>query len=434
MVRELVTQSVIPLMERLSTTWNDQIVSRRRGISGRFLSLSKKWTPFGSSGRNISSPFGSSSASNNTTNPASNYDPIQNHYLPDTPEAIMRKLADYAFMLRDYKLAHSTYDLIRTDYSNDKAWKYHAGAAEMTALTSLLLPYPSLPSSKSRSSSAETLDQLMESACYSYITRAQSPFHALRALAVGSELLSLRGPPASDEAARWTAKILELKLVGPIGSALFTERIAGSCALRHGTGSQKWGSRRRKAAFWSLLATEAWLGLERNRQAEACLSECVKLYDVGSTDEDDQIGLPFALMNTHLLRLRDAVRNKTGADVVNVVGLEVQQATGGRSRASTIASVNERETLKPDDEMVPLSADGTGKMQSNKRGSLIISEPLEGLPLQHAADKPDIRRHRRSMSRINVANTASAQQEPGVSPVPELKSPEVDDIKSEAVI
>ena len=40
----------------------------------------------------------------------------------------MRKLADYAFMLRDWKLAHSTYDILRKDFANDKAWKYAAGA------------------------------------------------------------------------------------------------------------------------------------------------------------------------------------------------------------------------------------------------------------------------------------------------------------------
>lgn len=40
----------------------------------------------------------------------------------------MRKLADYAFMLRDWKLALSCYDLLRTDFANDKAWRYHAGA------------------------------------------------------------------------------------------------------------------------------------------------------------------------------------------------------------------------------------------------------------------------------------------------------------------
>lgn len=43
------------------------------------------------------------------------------------PEAQMRKLADYAFMIRDYKFAHTIYDTVRRDYATDKAYKYHAG-------------------------------------------------------------------------------------------------------------------------------------------------------------------------------------------------------------------------------------------------------------------------------------------------------------------
>ncbi|KAK5239151.1 hypothetical protein LTR16_012219, partial [Cryomyces antarcticus] len=110
----------------------------------------------------------------------------------------MRKLADYAFMLRDFKLAQSTYDLLRTDFSNDKAWKNYAGANEMAAISTLL-------ASQSLSTKArlDTVDQMLETACYSYITRCAAPYSALRTLALGLELLKLRGASAADDAARW---------------------------------------------------------------------------------------------------------------------------------------------------------------------------------------------------------------------------------------
>lgn len=114
MVREMVQLSVVPFMERCIATWNDQVASRRKGISGRFMSLSKRYF--------------ASSSSRNSVAASSNYDPVSGSYAPSTPEAQMRKLADYAFMLRDWKLAHSIYDLLRTDFNNDKAWKYHAAA------------------------------------------------------------------------------------------------------------------------------------------------------------------------------------------------------------------------------------------------------------------------------------------------------------------
>ena len=113
MVREMVAQSIIPFMERCIATWNDQVASRRKGLSGRFISMSKRY-------------FGTSRGSNSTS--TSNYDAVTASYVPSSNEAKMRKLADYAFMLRDWKLAWSCYDLLRTDFANDKAWRYHAGA------------------------------------------------------------------------------------------------------------------------------------------------------------------------------------------------------------------------------------------------------------------------------------------------------------------
>ncbi|CRK34049.1 hypothetical protein BN1723_014817 [Verticillium longisporum] len=123
-VREMVTQSIIPTMERHVSVWNDQVASRRRGIAGRFMNLSRKWGGFGGSSRTSVGGSGSTSSFES-----------QGYYRPDAPEAIMRKLADYAFMLRDWKLAHSTYDLLRSDFSDAKAWKYHAATNEMAALT-----------------------------------------------------------------------------------------------------------------------------------------------------------------------------------------------------------------------------------------------------------------------------------------------------------
>lgn len=264
-IREMVTQSVVPSMERNISTWNDQVASRRRGISGRFLNLSKKWTGFGSSSRN-------SSATASSTN--SNYDALQGFYRPDAPEAIMRKLADYAFMLRDWKLAQSTYDLLRSDFNNDKAWKYHAAANEMAAISALLIPQAI--SSKTRS---ETVDQQLETASYSYITRCGYTYGALRALALGMELLRLRGGSATDDAARWGARLLEYKVVGVVGEALIKERVSVCYASKKGAGSGKWGSRTRKSALWSILAADAWLTLGKPQQAKLRLDEACTKYD-----------------------------------------------------------------------------------------------------------------------------------------------------------
>lgn len=297
-IRELVTQSIIPNMERSVSTWNEQILSRRRGLSGRFMSLSKRWTPFGGS-RNSSL---SSTASSN-----SNYDSLQGFYRPDTPEAIMRKLADYCFMLRDWKLALSTYDILRTDFQNDKAWRHYAGAAEMAALSALMAPTPL--SSKSRS---ENIDAWIEAASYSYTDRQRSaaPYYALRTLTLSFELLRLRGSSAADDAARWATRILETGLVGAIGHALITERISACYSIRTGIGVYQLGSRRRKAAFWSVLAADHWWRLNKSLQAEKCLDTALRLYNVDSesrTGGKDIVGLPFDDMQKFVDELRQQI-------------------------------------------------------------------------------------------------------------------------------
>lgn len=297
-VREMVTQSVIPSMERASATWNDQVASRRRGISGRFMSLSKRFTTFGSN-RNSSVPaFG---------NGSSNYDSLQGFYRPDAPEAIMRKLADHAMMLRDFKLAQSTYEILCQDFKNDKAWRHYAAANEMAAVSALIAT--AHLSAKVR---VDAVDQYLETAYYSYLTRVGAPYNALRALLLGIELLHLRGGgPALDDAARWTAKLLDDRLVGPVGHALLTERLAAIYAAG--------GTKARKAAFSHLLACDAWLALDKASQAERCLDAAERFYTPASstasasTTLDQAQGIEPAPMLTHLHNLHSAVHaNRSG--------------------------------------------------------------------------------------------------------------------------
>lgn len=292
-IREMVTQSVIPSMERCVATWNDQVASRRRGISGRFISLAKNWTTFKGSSRN-------SSGSSVAPSSSSNYDALQGFYRPDAPEAIMRKLADYSFMLRDWRLAQSTYELLRSDFNNDKAWKYHAAANEMAAISTLLIPQAI--SSKVRS---ETVDQMLETASYSYITRCGASYGALRSLALGMELLRLRGGSATDDAARWGAKLLEQNVVGVIGDALIKERISVCYSTKKGAGSGLWGARTRKSALWSVQAADSWLTLGKLQQSKQRLDEVSEKHS--SLEFPDSIS-KFSLANNFLQGLQREVQ------------------------------------------------------------------------------------------------------------------------------
>jgi hypothetical protein len=404
----MTTQSLVPLMERSCAQWNDQIASRRRGLTGRFTNIAKKWSPFSSmTSRTTSSPLSNTTTStstnpNNPANPNSSYNAVSGFYPPTTPEALMRKLADYAFLLRDFKLAQQTYDILRTDYSTDKAWTYYAGANEMAALTMLISPQPL--SAKTR---AEGVDTLLEAASYSYLARAQAPYAALRTLAVAVELLLLRGGSAADDAARWACRITELNLTGPLGHALWAERVAASFASRKGVGSRKWGARPRKSALWSVFAAEAWCGLGRYREAERNLALVWGVYDVGNghrpgrdtstsigrararsliagrkEDNDDEEKEPFAWQGMRIMLedLRDTIKMRLGND---------DDATAYAN------SLDEKlEAMHVQDEEEPEELEDLDKGAEVKRSSIGsgLTDPLGAgtLPVEHGKDEEDM--------------------------------------------
>lgn len=298
-VRELVAQSIVYHMEQRIALWNDQIASRRRGISGRFMSLSKRWTGIGSSSRQ-------SSPGLNTSGASGNYDSLQGVYRYDTSESLLRKLADYALMLRDYKLAASTYELLRTDYANDKAWKHLAGANEMCCISTLLNPLIGTGSSKFK---IENFDQMLETASYSYATRCSNPSLALRSILLGVELLKVRGRTATELAAKWAIRSLELGLLGSIGRVLVSERVTSCFADRIGVGNTSWGTRKRKAALWSVMTADEWMKLGRAEFASERLEEAQELY--GEAKNSDAIQ-DYGALAEYLTQLRLAVRMKLG--------------------------------------------------------------------------------------------------------------------------
>lgn len=269
-LREMVTQSIIPYMESRIMTWNDQVFSRRRGISGRFMSLSKRFAGLGSIKATQSGTSAQSALS------GSNYNALEGYYPSETSEATMRQLADYAFMLRDWKHAYNTYDFLRVDFGNDKAWIYQAAASEMCAISYLMIPRNM--SSKSRS---ETLDHLLDVASYSYLTRCSKPSGATRCLTLAIELLNDHGSDAAGDAANWGAKLLELGILTPVAQAFIAERIADCYKSQQGNGLLKVSSRKRRTAFWNTLASKTWLSCEMMFQARGRLQMASSFYQNG---------------------------------------------------------------------------------------------------------------------------------------------------------
>lgn len=338
-VRELIAQSIVYHMEQRIALWNEQIASRRRGISGRFMSLSKRWTGIGSARNASATSLGTSGASGN-------YDSLQGTYRYDAPESLLRKLADYAFMLRDYKLAASTYELLRSDYSNDKAWKHLAGANEMCCVATLLNPLTSSGSSKFK---IENFDLMLETASYSYLSRCSDPALALRSVLLGVELLKVRGRVASELAGKWAIRGLELDLVGSIGHVLISERVASCFADRIGIGNTSWGMRKRKAAFWNIMAADEWMKLGRAEVAAEKLDEAQELYNESKNSQSIK---QYHELAEYLEQLRLAVRMKLGearrrgfSGATRQLELDVEGQEQGEVEDETLEDMNPLERL-----------------------------------------------------------------------------------------
>ena len=302
----MVTQSLVPFMEGRVMTWNDQVASRRRGIGGRFMSLSKRWTNFGA-------PKGTGATTMSSPSSAgSNFNSQHGYYPPETPEATMRQMADYAFMLRDWRLAYNTYDLLRADFASDKAWAYHASASELAAVSLLLLPQGT--NSKTTS---EAVDQHIEAALFSYLTRCSMPSGAIRCLIMTIELLMSRGSRAAENASTWAIKMLELGILTPLAQAFLIERVADCHQCQGAADHVGLHQRKRQIAFWNVLASQSWAKLEKPSQASARLKDARAIYGSSPHNADS---LPFPSMHSLLKALDLEIQSMMQGDLIDLHG------------------------------------------------------------------------------------------------------------------
>ncbi|KAF9096380.1 Trafficking protein particle complex 8 [Mortierella sp. AD031] len=245
MLREMLAQSIIPYMERNISHWNEQVAASRKGIAGRFRRY------FGTGSKNPATAIQQAPTSGSTGGVI---------YPHASPEAQMRKLADWAFMLRDYKFALSVYETVKKDFAADKAWKYYGGAQEMIGLCLLMSPQPL--------GSKTDVDHYFESAVNSYIHKARSPFFGSRATLISYELFKQRNMYRESPVSltRMTADASDLR------NGLFLEQ-AAHCYLRHSRPSV------RKYAFHMIMAGHRFNKADQKEHAYRCYQSASLVYD-----------------------------------------------------------------------------------------------------------------------------------------------------------
>ncbi|PIA17409.1 hypothetical protein COEREDRAFT_86042 [Coemansia reversa NRRL 1564] len=164
-VKQMMVRSVVPHMQCMIRVLSDQTANQRRGITGRLFSAGRRY-------------FGASAKTTSTLVAVDG----DVYFRYDSPEALMRKLADYSFMLKDFRFAQSVYQVARRDFQSEKAWKCYAGAQEMVGVCKLMLEI--------HASRAE-FDSNFEDAAAMYFHKTQTPcqYLALRTIIIYYELL-----------------------------------------------------------------------------------------------------------------------------------------------------------------------------------------------------------------------------------------------------
>ncbi|KAJ3044711.1 Trafficking protein particle complex 8 [Rhizophlyctis rosea] len=243
-IREFVTQRVLKSMERNIQVWNEETASNRKGVAAR---LGRVMNMFSAKQRT------------STPSPTPTFDRAGVAIFPyNGPEFTMRRLADYSFMLRDYKFAYSTYDIVRKDFqASDKYIKFLAGVQEMLGLCTLL----------TTDIGRNSVNGYHEAAVGGYMEAKASNF-AARTAVLYYEMLAEREQyrDAPQLLIRMTGEDSDLR------SAIFLEQ-AALCFLRFRPAMV------RKYAFHLILAGHRYSKCNQREHAYRCYTSALDVYE-----------------------------------------------------------------------------------------------------------------------------------------------------------
>ncbi|KAJ2702993.1 hypothetical protein H4218_000491 [Coemansia sp. IMI 209128] len=236
-VKLMLVRSVVPHMQYVIRVLSDQTASERRGITGRLFSAGRRY-------------LNTSSKAENTYVGADG----EVYYRHKSPEAMLRRLADCSFMLKDYRFAQSVYQIARRDFQSEKAWMCYAGAQEMIGVCKLLWEV--------QTTKAE-FDSIFEDAVLTYTHKTRTPRRyslAVRCTVVYYELLKHH---------RFYVFAPGALLRGPAFSASLTALLNEQAAYSY----LKVGSRPnvRKFAFYAMLASQSYQKAGMSDLASRCL-------------------------------------------------------------------------------------------------------------------------------------------------------------------
>ena len=312
MLDYLVYDLMIPFMKRKVSFWEETILQPRKSLFNGAKFFKKFMNKNPSNGNHHHNSLTSDNQGNE-------------YFASSSSEFLMRKLADWSMMLSDFKTAYSTYESLMDDL--DAFPKYLASCIEWCAV-SLLMGAQRIVTVKMIKND---INPLIEKALATYencskIQRSKSEkssssntvepvrSYETRCMILASELfLSLSDKWTSTPyAIQYLETILDECKLGPCCQIMIWERLSDCYSLRvdprikHRVGAMKKGirdtedlrggdgnstdhftdddilseglTRKRKAAFFRLIAARKWAEQKQWRQVSWCLKDIESIY------------------------------------------------------------------------------------------------------------------------------------------------------------
>lgn len=290
MLDDLVYNLLIPFMQRKISYWDETIMQPRKSIfhGSRFL---KRF--INKSNQQQIQTYKTSQG--------------EEHFLASSDEFLLRKLADWSIMVSNFKMAFTTYESLSNDFENFPI--YMASCLEWCAV-SLLMGAQSIVTVKMIKND---ITPLIERAVDTYKSEMR-PIFETRCMLLSTELfLSLNDTWTSTPyAINYLETILSDGKLGPLSQTLIWERLSDCYSsridprIKYKTESvsaasyminesniqlqingvvdsqdivSKGLTRRRKAAFFRLIAAKKWAEQMHWRQVNWCLNDIHDIYD-----------------------------------------------------------------------------------------------------------------------------------------------------------
>ncbi|AMD22908.1 HHR139Wp [Eremothecium sinecaudum] len=287
-INSLVEDLMIPFMQRKISFWTETILQPRKSIfhGNKFL---KRFMSKSGSVPNVAAPVSP-----------------EGYFLVSSNEFLMRKMADWCFMLADYKTSYSIYEMLIKDF---EGYPFYILSCQDFAALSLLMGAHTIVTAKMIK---HDIDPLIMSYLDTYV-EGHEPLEFVRCMLYMTELfLSLSDTWVSSP---YAIKYLEVLLQGdrlkstPLSRTLIWERISFAYGLRidprihleeeSATESDQPGdieeypnpeklqysslqnqgyTRFRKQAVFQLLVAKKWLQNGQVRQSAWALKGCNKAY------------------------------------------------------------------------------------------------------------------------------------------------------------